>query len=127
MEYSNNKKKVVSDAVSKFKLENVIQELQAFSLGLRHEHWETTSYETHKAVELTQETMDGLIDDFVEAYVGMCDGARPVFKKDLKANTDENALIACLEKLDVKDSSILNIRDEMLQALYKFKYLKTLK
>ena len=122
-----SKKEIVSDAVSKFKLENLIQELQALSLGLRHEHWETTSFETHKAVEQTQEALDELIDDFVEAYVGMCDGARPVFKKDLEASTDENSVIKCLDEIDVEDSSILNIRDEMLQVLYKYKYLKTLK
>ena len=121
------KKAVASKAVTKFRLEDLISELQGFSLGLKHEHWETTSYETHKTVELIQETIDGLIDDFVEAYVGLCDGARPTFKKNLAASTDESAIIACLDKLDVKDSSILNIRDEMLQALYKYKYLKTLK
>jgi hypothetical protein len=31
-----------------------------------------------------------------------------------------------LKGLDVRDSSLLNIRDEMLQVVYKFKYLKTL-
>ena len=121
------KKEIVKDAVIKFRLEDLIQKLQSFSLGLRHEHWETTSYETHKAVELTQETIDGLVDDFVEAYIGLCDGTRPVFKKDLKASCDENAIIADLKGLDVADSSILNIRDEMLSAVYKYKYLKSLK
>lgn len=113
------KKEIVKDAVTKFRLEDLIQKLQSFSLGLRHEHWETTSYETHRAVELTQEAVDGLVDDFVEAYIGMCDGARPVFKKDLKASCDENAIIADLKGLDVTDSSILNLRDEMLSAVYK--------
>lgn len=119
--------KTVSKAATKFKLEDLIQQLQAFSLGLRHEHWETVSYETHKNVEQAQESLDGLIDDFVEAYVGMCDGARPTFKKDLVSSTDEAPIISALDKLDVKDSAILNIRDEMLQVLYKYKYLKTLK
>ena len=122
----DKKKKIVSDAVTKFRLEDIIQKLQGFSLGLRHEHWETTSYETHKAVELTQETIDELVDDFVEAYIGLCDGERPVFKKDLTASCDEDSIIEDLKSLDVTDSSILNIRDEMLQAVYKYKYLKSL-
>lgn len=122
-----DKKKIVSSEVSKFKLENVIQELQAFALGLRHEHWETLSYETHKNVEQAQGTIEYLTDKFVEAYIGMIGGKRPIFKKDLKANTDENAMIKCMENLNVKDSSILNIRDEILQALYQYKYLKGLK
>ena len=121
------KKEIVKEAVTKFRLEDLIQKLQGFSLGLRHEHWETTSYETHKAVELTQETIDGLVDDFVEAYIGMCDGERPTFKKDLEADCDEDGIIEDLKNLDVTDSSILNIRDEMLQAVYKYKYLKSLK
>lgn len=109
-----------------FKIEEFIAELQGFSLGLRLDHWQTKSYANHKAVELTQETLDGLIDDFVEAYVGMLGGSRPEFTREIKASTEVDATITCLKNLAVNDTSLLNIRDEMLHALYKLKYLKTL-
>lgn len=110
-----------------FKLEELVEKVQSFCLGLRLEHWKTTSYELHKAVETTQESMEGLLDTFVESCVGMHNGARPEFKEEICASTDENSLIAYLKDIPTRDSSLLNIRDEMIAALYKFKYLKTLK
>lgn len=118
---------IIASATGKFKLDEFVAEVQGFSLGLRLTHWETTSYELHKAVEMTQESMDGLLDDFVEACIGFQGGTRPVLKKAIAANPDEDAMIACLKGLEIKDTSLLNIRDEMLQACYKHKYLKTLK
>ena len=108
-------------------MDEFVAEIQGFNLGLRLEHWETTSYELHKAVEATQAALEGLLDDFVEACVGMMGGSRPVLKKEIKATLDESYIITCLKGLDLKDSSLLNIRDEMLQAVYRYKYLKTLK
>lgn len=129
MNYDFAKKKdLLAGIVSgdKFKLEEFINELQGFCLGLRLTHWKTTSFELHKAVELTQGTLEGLMDDFVEAFVGMNGGVRPAFVQEVKASNDEDAMIECLKGISVRDTSILNIRDEMLQAVYKLKYLKTL-
>jgi DNA-binding ferritin-like protein len=129
-DYIASRKSILSGVLAKagdFKLEDFVAEVQGFSLGLRLTHWETTGYELHKAVEMTQETMDGLLDDFVEACVGLGGGSRPTFHKAIAADADENKMISCLKALETKDTSLLNIRDEMLQACYKFKYLKTLK
>lgn len=109
-----------------FSLPECVNYIQGFCLGLRLTHWETTSYELHKAVEMTQETLEGLLDDFVEACVGMNEGKRPTFVGTVSKETDPDKLITHLKNLSVKDTSLLNIRDEMLQAVYKFKYLKTL-
>ena len=109
-----------------FSLPEFVNEVQGFSLGLRLTHWETNSYELHKAVEMTQETLDGLLDAFVEACVGMNEGKRPTFVGTVSKQVDPDKFIECLKGIQVRDTSLLNIRDEMLQAVYKFKYLKTL-
>jgi hypothetical protein len=110
-----------------YKLEDVVEAVQCFCLGMRLEHWKTTSYETHKAVEMTQASMEELLDTFVEACVGMANGVRPNFKQNITANTDEEGLIAYLKEIATRDTAVLNIRDEMIATLYKYNYLKTLK
>ena len=109
-----------------FSLPEFVNKVQGFSLGLRLTHWETTSYELHKAVEMTQESLDGSLDDFVEACIGSNEGKRPVFNGSVTKELDPDSLIDYLKGIDVRDTDLLNIRDEMLQALHKFKYLKTL-
>ena len=110
-----------------FHLEDLVHEVQCFCLGLRLEHWKTTSYELHKAVEMTQASLEDALDSLVEAAVGCANGARPEFDEELKACTDENYLIGYLKNITTRETDLLNIRDEMLAALHKFKYLKTLK
>jgi hypothetical protein len=112
---------------SEFHLEDLVNEVQSFCLGLRLEHWKTTSYELHKAVEMTQASLEDALDAFVEACVGSMDGVRPVFNEELSATTDEKTLIEYLKNITTRETDLLNIRDEMLQALHKFVYLKTLK
>lgn len=109
-----------------FSLPEFVNRVQGFSLGLRLTHWETNSYELHKAVEMTQESLDGLLDDFVEACIGSNEGKRPTFDGTVSKELDVDKLIDYLKGVGVKDTDLLNIRDEMLQALHKFKYLKTL-
>ena len=123
------KKNILSGMISgdKFSLGKFVSEIQGFCLGLRLEHWKTTSYELHKAVEMTQASLEGFLDDFVEACQGMMGGDRGKFEDAITATIDEEKIIKCLKGLEVKDSSLLNIRDEMLSAVYKLKYLKTLK
>lgn len=120
------KKKIVTSAVANVGLTDFIKQLQGFSLGLRHEHWETKNYARHKAVEMTQEQLDGLIDDFVEAALGSAGGARPSFIADVKASNDCGAVAQLLCDFKSKDTDLLNIRDEMLAAVHKLDYLKTL-
>jgi hypothetical protein len=56
----------------------------------------------------------------------MTGGPRPKFKSNIERIDDPEYVISCLKKLPLSDSSLLNIRDEMLQAVYRYKYLKTL-
>lgn len=109
-----------------FSLPDFVNRVQGFNLGLRLTHWETTSYELHKAVEATQESLESLLDDFVEACIGKDDGKRPSFSSSVTKELDPDSLLDFLSSVSIKDTDLLNIRDEMLQALHKFKYLKSL-
>jgi hypothetical protein len=106
---------------------------------LRIYHWETESYAEHKALGNAYETLDDLIDSFMEIHIGKY--KRPVasdkfnitlfnYADNFKDNID--AYIEVLEDkipqaLNEKDTDLLNIRDEMLGALNQLKYLLTLK
>lgn len=111
---------------SDFSLSDFVNCIQGFSLGLRLTHWETNSFALHKAVEQIQDSIDDSLDDFVEAYIGSCGGKRPAFNGCVEKEVDTDKVISCLKGINVSDSSLLNIRDEILEAVYKFKYLKTL-
>jgi len=128
MENSIIKKGILSKIVTgdNFSLPEFVNCIQGFCLGLRLTHWETTSYELHKAVEATQASLEELLDTFVESCVGYNEGKRPTFHGTVSKEVDPDKVIECLKSISVKDTSLLNIRDEMLQAVYKFKYLKTL-
>ena len=128
MDNINAKKGVLSVILSRkgnFSLEDFVETLQGFSLGLRHRHWETRNFAAHKATEQIQDSLDGLIDDFVEAYVGFTK-ADPKFKKTVAVDYDSASVISCLKSMDLTDSSLLNIRDEILSAVYKLQYLERL-
>jgi hypothetical protein len=125
---SSLKKGILSKALtgSGFTLQDLVNRVQGFCLGLRLTHWETTSFALHKATEAIQDSLEGSLDAFVEACVGMNEGKRPTFNGVVSKTLDPDELLTYLKGIDVKDTSLLNIRDEMLQSLYKFKYLKTL-
>jgi cytochrome c2 len=128
MDLSNVKKNILSSTINGdgFSLQDLVNRVQGFCLGMRVTHWETTSYGLHKAVEATQASMEGTLDDFVEAAIGMNGGKRLTFNGTVSKDMDEDKLITYLKGISVKDTALLNIRDEMLQHLYKYKYLKTL-
>lgn len=95
----------------------------------------------HKASDEILDTLDGLIDEYVEVYMGKY--GRPKLSKKNNVITIENMndksitkyinlCILYLQKslpADLKptDTDLLNIRDEMLGNLNKFLYLTTLK
>lgn len=122
------KKGILSKVITgdNFNIPEVVSCVQGFCLGLRLEHWETKGFAAHKATEMIQESLEGSLDAFVEAAVGMNEGKRPSFNRSVTAETDPDRLIDCLKSVATKDTSVLNIRDEMLQAVYKLKYLRTL-
>jgi DNA-binding ferritin-like protein len=115
-----------------------------FFLGLQNQfkilHWQTKGYARHKAFGEIYETLDGLIDEYVE----ICMGKHGRFALDNSTNTIQmnnlselniveflqtakNRLIGFSGELSQeRDTDLLNLRDEMLGSLNKLAYLLTL-
>jgi hypothetical protein len=118
----------------------IIKKLVEIQQQLRFLHWQTKSYAKHKAYGKLYESLDGLIDTFVETCMGK--HGRPSYsggytlegqdidELSIQEFVDESVsfLIGLTEKYDEKtDTDLLNVRDEMLGEFNKLKYLLTLK
>lgn len=118
----------------------MVTELLTLHNQLKINHWQTESYAEHQALGSAYDSLTGLIDEFVEVFMGKY--GRIVNKsgfgldvqnlKDIPSNDLADKYIKYLveelpKKLDAKkDTDLLNIRDEMLSVLNKLKYLLTL-
>lgn len=102
-------------------------------------HWQTTSYAQHQAFGGAYEALDGLIDRFIEAYMGRYERIYTSNGNNVTLTLyDTEALDYTsfiknvrnyLEELEVpnpSDTDLLNIRDEMLAEIDKLSYLLTL-
>lgn len=111
----------------------------AIQMQMKINHWQTKGYARHVAFGSFYDTMDGLIDRFVESAMGkygrfvLGDEEKNIELKnlselDVKAlvNTLKDAMLQIGESLDPKDTDLLNLRDEMLAELNKLSYLLTL-
>lgn len=100
-------------------------------------HWQTKSFARHKATDDFVTTLDGLIDSFVEVYMGKY--GRPKVSGSIKLhNFSESAAKSFVakqtaflskvlpRKLKSTDTDLLNIRDEVLALVNKTNYLFTL-
>jgi len=106
---------------------------------LRIFHWQTESFAQHKAFGKAYEELDGLIDQFVEVYMGKYGRSKAKIAYNIELQNFEEQyllvidtyidhLISLNNELDaVMDSDLLNIRDEMLGLFNRLKYLLTLK
>jgi len=104
-------------------------------------HWQTKSYAKHNAYGGIYESLDGLIDEFIETYMGKYgrvtfeNGEGTIVLKNtesLDLNSFIKEIISWLKSLTQKlnpenDSDLLNIRDEVMASLNKLRYLLTLK
>jgi len=103
-------------------------------------HWQTKSFSRHSAYGRIYDSLDDLIDKFVEVCMGK--HGRPTFTggyvlagRDIEEleltefiNLVCEYLVGLSEDYDPKmDSDLLNIRDEMLAEINQLKYLLTLK
>ena len=115
--------------------------LEQFFIQLQEQfrvlHWETKSYARHKAYGEIYDTLDDLVDKFMETYMGKY--GRPKFDsvnielktmKNVKINDfigeAINFLNGLTEQLSEKDTDLLNIRDEILATVHQTLYLFTL-
>jgi DNA-binding ferritin-like protein len=106
---------------------------------LRIFHWQTKGYARHNAFGVTYDTLEDLIDTFVEEAMGkygrfVLDDETNVIQltnlKELKPEAMLDTVILALnqfsEQFEETDTNLLNVRDEMLGAINKLKYLLTL-
>lgn len=102
-------------------------------------HWQTKGYARHNAFTQTRDTLDELMDQFVEEAMGKygrftLDDETDTIKlfnlSELKPSemieTICQSFIQLTDELDPVDTNLLNIRDEMLGLFQKLKYLLTL-
>lgn len=114
-----------------------------FFLGLQCQlkinHWQTKTYSRHQAFGDTYNSLQELIDTYVEESMGkygrfvLDDESKNIqitnlSDLDIKSfiNTVREALVQFSEQIDEKDTNLLNIRDEMLGLINKLSYLLTL-
>ncbi len=117
-----------------------------FFFKLQHQirvyHWQTGVYARHQATNGLLESLDGLIDKFMEIYQGKYGKINLQDKKhqiSIEHLSDEGAVqyirhqIAFLRALvdegllSDEDTDLLNIRDEIMGELNKTLYLFTFK
>lgn len=124
---------------------NMGNELLIQFIGLQEQlrvlHWQTKSYARHKAYGDKYGDIGGLVDSFMEIYMGKYgrtefDGGEGVITIKNTNTLDLNQffksnlefLISLSDKLDnKKDSDLLNLKDEMMGELNQLKYLLSLK
>ena len=104
-------------------------------------HWQTKSYAEHQAFGGLYDTLSGLIDEFVETFSGRygVPAARESYKLSVTNYRDNASAVEFLDKsiaymmkdvpamLKPEDTDLLNLRDEMVGAMNKTKYLLRLK
>ena len=118
---------------------NIVTQMQTFHNQIKIHHWQTTSYAEHKALGELYDTFSALIDGFVETYMGKYgriskDGGFTFVVDNYSAlptvHVMDKMIVYLVNDLpgmlDQTDTDLLNIRDEMLGALNKTKYLLTL-
>ena len=108
---------------------------------IRFNHWGTTGDAIHRALGELYSKLDGHIDNFVETMIGK-DGMRPDFGETFSIEFDnpntldikiylsqfKDFLYQLTNALDpIKDSDLLNMRDEILGDVNHTLYLLTLK
>jgi len=117
--------------------EQIVQIFFHMMLNIKLYHWETTNFARHKASDELHSNLSGLIDKFIEVYIGGY--TRPTFTSTFSVKVkqlNDTNIIEVLNEYIVflkhelpkfvkeSDTHLLNIRDEMLaefnQALYLF-------
>lgn len=122
------------------KKKNIVAFFMEMTNTIKIYHWNTHSFAQHKATDELYSSLNSNMDLFVETLLGKKQDRISSVEKHVNIailrNKRElvdtiNKYITYLEKLDVcfsgKETDLLNIRDEIMGDLNKFKYLLTLK
>jgi hypothetical protein len=117
----------------------IVTNLLTLHNQLKIHHWQTKSYAEHQALGGAYDEFSGLIDEFIEVFMGKYGRieSKDGFKieldnyKDISPTDFVDKYVSYLvnelpKSLEETDTDLLNIRDEMLAQLHKLKYLLTL-
>jgi hypothetical protein len=115
-----------------------IQKILNFQIEIKLHHWGTDSYIEHKTLGKLYEKIDNFLDTFAETYMAV-KGKEEIYSiKELTLNgptkinvinvlnSFEEYLKTEVENELLGQTSLLNIRDEMLASVQQTKYLLTL-
>lgn len=114
-------------------ISDVVTRLMYLLAQIRIFHWQTTSFAQHEAFGKFYDSLNALLDEFVETFQGRYE--RIMFNDSITLkNLDEVDVNAALDRvveiltqeIEVDDTDLLNIRDEIVGAVNKLKYLLTL-
>lgn len=116
---------------------DILNELLFLQNQVRIYHWQTTSYARHKAFEFLYESLNELIDKFIETYQGIYGRIKLVKgKSSIRLENSDGKEIEtitnCRDMFDklvtkqIKKTDLLNIRDEILGTINKTLYLLSL-
>lgn len=115
---------------------NTIQRIMAYQQSLALLHWRTSSYAEHKALGEAYEKLADLLDGFVESLIGLRSRSILAGIGNLQLSQSVDEVLGGLEsifrndlsaELTPRETSLLNIRDEMLDLVLHTRYLLTLK
>lgn len=119
-------------------IEQTVATFFTFILEIKLYHWNTNIYARHTASDALFNTLLGLLDTFVEVYIGRYNrlsGDNLHLKLKTYRDTDMKKLLESFtyflkddisKMLKESDTDLLNIRDEMLAEVHKTLYLFTL-
>ena len=119
------------------KLSSNVHFLLGLHVQIKINHWQTKGYARHNAFGGFYDTLDDLMDKFVECAMGkygrfVLDGEEKSIQLSNLSELNIPGLINTVRdafvqmELDPQDTDLLNIRDEMLGELNKLSYLLTL-
>lgn len=100
-------------------------------------HWQTNNYAAHKAFDDAYNSLDPLIDKFIEVYQGLINSRVEITNGTIEIVDinviDFPAFIISFKKFltsdleeEISDQSLTHIVDEMLAVVNKLQYLLTL-
>jgi hypothetical protein len=119
-------------------MERIIQGLLTILNQIKFHHWSTDSFAKHEALGKAYDSLNELIDEFVEVLLGKYGKTISTIDLTIYSESDiqtKDALEEIINFLTItlpeglssdKDSDLLNLRDEMLAVINKTKYLFTL-
>ena len=128
------------DSRSNTNINEMVTELFRYKNQTHIYHWQTKSYARHKAADQLLDNLTNFIDKFMEIYFGKYGRVNYPSKSNIVVSnmSDDEAIAFLNEMVDyftyrvplyvdtLRDTDLLNIRDEILGGINQVKYLFTL-